>query len=531
MTDDKMYDAIIVGGGIAGLTAASYLCKYGYHPLVIEKQEETGGLVHSFPYKGFIFDSGIRSIESSGIVKPLIRDLGLDIDYRKSQVTLGIKDQVITLSSKEDIKNYEALMISLFPNDEKDIKKIVKKIYQILGYMDVLYGIDNPMMMDLKKHKSYVIKTLLPWLFKFIPTLYHIDQLTIPVEGYLRRYTQNESLIDMMIQHFFKATPTFFALGYFGLYFDYHYPQGGTGKLTEALTNYILDHQGIIKTKTEIIFVDPEKKYIKDKDDVRYDYKNLIWSSDLKTLYQAIDISSINQKSLKKKVELKKSVIMDKRGAESVLTVYATVDLPLTYFGDIASEHFFYTPQTQGIHRVLLPKVDSMALLEPILSTYYQLQTYEISIPALRDSTMSPNGKTGLIISILMDYDTIKHIDDQGYYQEFKTYTEKAFIDILSSSIYPLLKEHVIDTFSATPLTFKKRNGSTDGAIIGWAYDSKPIPVHHKMSKITSSMKTPIPYIYQAGQWSFSPAGVPISVITGKLSADRVKKNLKKQKN
>ncbi len=527
MNDAKMYDVIIVGGGIAGLTAASYLCQYGYKPFVIEKQEETGGLVHSFQYKEFTFDSGIRSIESSGIVKPLIRDLGLDVDYRKSKVTLGIKDQVISLSSKDDLPKYEALMISLFPNDEKEIKKIVKKIHQILGYMDILYGIENPMMIDLKKNRSYVFKTLLPWFFKFVPTLYHIDQLTIPVEGYLRRFTSNESLIDMMIQHFFKATPAFFALGYFGIYFDYHYPQGGTGKLTQALHKYILDHQGTIKTKTKITFVDSEQKYIKDHDDVRYHYKNLIWSSDLKALYQAIDVTNITRPSLKKKIELTKSIMMDKRGAESVLTVYATVDLPHEYFSEMASEHFFYTPQTEGIHRILLPKVDSMDLLEPILSTYYSLQTFEISIPAIRDPKMAPPGKTGLIISILMDYDMIKYIDDHGYYQEFKTYTERSFIEILSSTIYPSLKEHVIDTFSATPLTFEKRNGSTDGAIIGWAYDSKPIPVKHKMSSITSSIKTPIPYIYQAGQWSFSPAGVPISIITGKLSADRVKKNLK----
>lgn len=528
MNEPKVYDVIIVGGGIAGLTAAAYLCQYGITPLLMEKQEETGGLVHSFSYKGFIFDSGIRSIESSGIVKPMIRDLGLDVDYRKSQVTLGIKDQVITLSSKKDLSSYEALMISLFPDDKKDIKNIMKKMIQILGYMDVLYGIDNPMMMDLKKHKSYVIKTLLPWLFKFIPTLYHIDQLRVPVDDYLRRFTKNESLIDMMIQHFFKATPAFFALGYFGIYFDYHYPQGGTGKLTQALTSYITHHHGIIKTKTKIVHVHPENHFIKDENGASYYYKNLIWASDLKALYQGIDEKNIVNQSLHDRVSSKKDLMMDKRGAESVLTVYMTVNLPKEYFGSIASEHFFYTPTTEGIHAMTLPKVDRMDRLASIFDAYYARQTYEISIPALRDSTLSPLGQTGLIVSILMDYDTIKHIDDQGYYQEFKTYTEKAFVHILSQSIYPMLKDHVIDTFSATPRTFEKRNGSTDGAIIGWAYDSNPIPVLHKMSKITSSIKTTMPKIYQAGQWSFSPAGVPISIITGKLSADRVKKNLKK---
>jgi phytoene dehydrogenase-like protein len=87
----------------------------------------------------------------------------------------------------------------------------------------------------------------------------------------------------------------------------------------------------------------------------------------------------------------------------------------------------------------------------------------------------------------------------------------------------------VIDTFCSSPLSFEKRTGNKDGAIFGWSYQNNPMPVVHKMSKITKSIETHIPNIYQAGQWSFSPAGVPISIITGKLASDRVKKNLRKK--
>ena len=73
------YDVLIVGGGIAGLTSAAYLAKDGYKVLVCEKQDEIGGLVNSFTYKGFLFDGGIRAIENSGIVMPMLRQLGIDI--------------------------------------------------------------------------------------------------------------------------------------------------------------------------------------------------------------------------------------------------------------------------------------------------------------------------------------------------------------------------------------------------------------------------------------------------------------------
>jgi len=39
------FDSIVVGGGIAGLTAACYLCRYGHNVLLLEKSKKVGGLV------------------------------------------------------------------------------------------------------------------------------------------------------------------------------------------------------------------------------------------------------------------------------------------------------------------------------------------------------------------------------------------------------------------------------------------------------------------------------------------------------
>jgi phytoene dehydrogenase-like protein len=524
------HKAVIVGGGMAGLTAAAYLAKDGFQPLLIEKQDIIGGLVNSFDYKGFVLDGGIRSIESSGVLKPMIRDLGLDITFDRSPVTLGIKDKVIPLSSISDIKSYESLLIALFPNDQKDIERIIKKIILILKYMDVLYGIENPMIIDLKANKSYVLKTLFPWFFKFVPTLFQIEKLNVPVETYLKRYTSNQALIDMIAQHFFKNSPTFFALGYFSIYFDYHYPKGGTGELPKVLEAYITTHGGVILKNTSIQKVSLESKTIQDSNGQIYPYQKLIWASDLKSLYQMIDERDLSKQKLKNRISRHQAFISNKTGAESVLTVYALTDLDPSYFKEKSSGHLFYTPQITGLSQVILPKADDMAtLLEP-LKQFLDLNTYEISIPVLRDSDLAPKHQTGLIISVLFDYETIAHIEEKGYYQVFKSFVESYIIKVMSESIYPGLKEHTLETFSSTPLTFKKRIGSTDGAIIGWAYTNHPVPVPHHMSQITKSIKTVLPDVYQAGQWSFSPAGVPIAVITGKLAADATKRYLKKNK-
>jgi protoporphyrinogen oxidase len=49
---------VIIGAGIAGLTAAHQLLKKGHEVLILEKESDIGGLSRSFRYGGFIFDIG-----------------------------------------------------------------------------------------------------------------------------------------------------------------------------------------------------------------------------------------------------------------------------------------------------------------------------------------------------------------------------------------------------------------------------------------------------------------------------------------
>ena len=75
------YDAVIVGGGITGLTAAAYLSKAGKSVLLCEKEEKCGGLVNTFERDGFIYDGGIRALENSGVLFPMLRQLGISLRF------------------------------------------------------------------------------------------------------------------------------------------------------------------------------------------------------------------------------------------------------------------------------------------------------------------------------------------------------------------------------------------------------------------------------------------------------------------
>jgi phytoene dehydrogenase-like protein len=535
---ENKYKTIIVGGGIAGLTAAAYLAKAGQSVVLFEKQPKVGGLVQTFQRNNVFFDAGLRSIENSGIVFPMLRQLGIEMDFIKSNVSIGIADSVLRLENRESLIKYEAFLQSHYPDDAKDVTAIIKEIRKIMDYMDVLYGIDNPAFMNMKEDKRYLVKVILPWMFKFLFTIRKISKLNEPVDEYLKRFTNSQALIDIIAQHFFQKTPTSFALSYFSLYLDYHYPKGGTSALIDKMEKYIIDHGGEIRTSVSIDCLNPEQKCVLDNQGNCIEYNNLIWAGDLKQLYNIIPVEKLKDQVLIRKIQEKRSYLRDLKGGDSVFTVYLTVNESRNYFSDICTGHFFYTPNKTGLSTLLKDEIElflnkqtinhkSPELKERVkkyLGDYCNLNTFEIAIPVLRDPDLAPATQTGLVVSILFDYQLAKKIEESGWADEMKEFLEQRIIRILDESIFPGIKNKISDRFSSSPLTIEKLTGNTDGGITGWAYTNPYIPVVNKMLKVAKSVETPLPSVYQAGQWVYSPAGLPISILTGKLAADKVLK-------
>lgn len=67
MTTGNFSDVLVVGGGMAGPTAAACVSRAGLKAVLCEKEKKTGGLVNSFECKGFVFDGGIRATGNTGI--------------------------------------------------------------------------------------------------------------------------------------------------------------------------------------------------------------------------------------------------------------------------------------------------------------------------------------------------------------------------------------------------------------------------------------------------------------------------------
>jgi phytoene dehydrogenase-like protein len=532
-----IHDLIVVGGGIAGLTASAFAAKAGRSVLLCDKEATLGGLIHSFERDGFTWDAGIRALENSGIIFPMLESLGIPVKFVRSPVSLGIEDRVIPVESPPNLADYEALLEHFFPESSTDVARIIKVIKRVMKHMDVLYGVENPAFKDLVHDRDYVFRKLLPWLGRFLLTIGKINRMAMPVEEYLETLSDSRPLIDIIGQHFFKKTPAFFALSYFSLYLDYVYPVGGTGALPRAMEAYCMAKGVQIRKQTCITTVDPAGHTVTDQTGAAYGYRKLVWAADLKTLYRVVDIDALREGRARKKARERAAALKASSGGDSVFTLYLAVDIEPAWFAAKSNGHFFYTPSSKGVGRGIHAELEAILAAsasdgetrfrqraEGWIERYIGSTTFEISIPVLKDATLAPAGKTGLIISVLFDYALCDAARVRGWYEDLKTLTEECLIGNLDATVYPGLRDAARDRFSYTPLSIARIIGSSEGAITGWAFTGSTMPAVNRMQNVSRSVLTALPDIYQAGQWAYSPSGLPIAILTGKLAADRAMK-------
>jgi phytoene dehydrogenase-like protein len=517
-------DIIVVGGGIAGLTAALILADSGREVLLLEKNEICGGLMNTFTRDGYRFEAGARALVNAGLVKPLIKEFALDVEILPNPITLGIEDRLLRTDNEESLTQYAEVLKELYPESKLEVDRIIQTIQDIVQDMKVLYGVNHPSLSKKKMNKFMLLPAKISWMLKFIRTVNRIQKMDIPFEEYLSRLSANQSLNDIIGQHFFRKTPVFFALSYFALYNDYLYPKGGVGAFIQELVEAIGERGGEIKYNTEITSMDAQHRILIDANGNEYKYTKMIWTGDFKTLYAITNDEGMEKKSLVHYSQ-KKQAVLSQKGAESIFSVFLAVDLPPSYFLEKASGHLFYTPDRKGLGTIHTLELQELLLrwetldkeeLFAWLDRFCRYNTFEISIPVLRDSDAAPSGKTGMIISLLFDFELACRIRAKGWYEEFNKRLEEQIIETISSSIYSGMKEKVLFSFSTTPCSIQERVGSSEGSIVGWSFEGK-IPVVNSMFNMSSSVKTELPDVYAAGKWVYSPAGGPTAIMQEEL--------------
>lgn len=129
-----MKKIIIIGGGIAGLTAGIYARKYGYDVEIYEKNHIAGGNCSGWKRGNYYIDncihwmSGTKKDTSQNKIWIETGALGehVNIIKRKSFYSSELNGEVITLW--RDTERTLNEMLELSPEDEKEIKQFIKYV-------------------------------------------------------------------------------------------------------------------------------------------------------------------------------------------------------------------------------------------------------------------------------------------------------------------------------------------------------------------------------------------------------------------
>ncbi len=239
------YNTVIIGGGLAGLTAGAALSKFGKKILLLEQHYKPGGCATTFKRGDFIIEVGLHEMSGltgNGTISNLFKMLEVDkhVQFKK------VPEFYAVLSDREDFvfpHGYEAAtraLIDKYPEDEKGIKRFFELIAGIRRETTRLPR--TPL-------KRKLIYPLMPLLY---PNLAEASRHT--VGSWLDKHITNENAKLDLVAHigYWGDDPYTLSMFYFGMPFSGfienggHFIKGGSQQLSDHLAAYIEKQGGTV---------------------------------------------------------------------------------------------------------------------------------------------------------------------------------------------------------------------------------------------------------------------------------------------
>lgn len=480
--DPARHDAIVVGAGIGGLSAAALLAQRGLKVLVLEHHYLAGGFCTSWPrYVGrgterqtYVFDAGVHDVSGlgpNGPVRLLLRQLGIEdrVDWRPVSHEYLVGD--LRLKVPHSAEAFVQLLGALFPAEQAGVAALfaeMEAIYREL-YQDVAKAGGVPL-------RPRTVDEALAYP---LPHPHAYRGMHTPFEAMLDRHLRDPELkrVLSMLTAYLTDEPqrlTATAMApIFGYYFDGgFYPAGGSQAFADALVGAIEGAGGEVRLRTPVtrILVEEGRAVGVESGEGRIDRAPAVISNaDVRrTFLELVGREHLPPAFVRQVQELQPSA--------SALSVYLGVD----YVPDIAPLTLVSTPRG----------------------------TVGIAVPSKTDASLAPPGHSAISLLALEPADTLGEWDRKAPgYRERKRQAGDALVALAEEAL-PGLRSHIVYRQDATPATVIRFAHTTAGSIYGPAIGWRP------------AARSPIAGLVLAGSGVFPGAGVEAVVISGVLAAD-----------
>ena len=460
-------DVIVIGSGLAGLTAGAYLATNGKSVLVLEQHDVAGGCAQTFRRKkkwwfdvGFHYIGGVRT----GEMARLLKGIGLEDRVGFAELDRDGFDTLVfpDLEFKVPVgwDDYTERLVETFPYDEEGIRAVVGVMR---GAMEDLkrVGVPGPET-DLEEYVR-LAPTLIAWGMRSLTELYDEHYISERARGVLTAQAGDYATPP-------SRTPVLLHAGLIDHYMrdGAFYVKGGGQELVGNLVEVIHAHGGRVRTRAAV-----ERIRTEPGDDGRHrvigvelaggeeiDASRIVATGDIKHLFsELLDEDAVSSET--------RDRIGGYRMATPLVTVYLGLDFDITermpatnyWLHSRYDQESYYEPVAEGRIDEDPPVYISSASAKdpdggghaPEGCSTIELMTWATSDPeawGVADET--ENGK---------------YSRQPAYLKAKKELTEK-LIDRAEQQLGPL-REHILWEEASTPMTQSRYTLSSDGSCYG----------------------------------------------------------------